>query len=208
MGPAPHLELQRLIDTRSADSSFVLDQLTSLSASDPTSPLAGHLDTHHVGIIGHSLGGATAVQTLAADPRFDVGIDLDGKLFGAEPDAHLKQPVLWVQSGEPKNNEYIEGRDRLFAGLQGGGALVTVAGSVHMGFSDSPSYWTAVGRSLVGGVLGAGAIPVADMTSMTADSIAAFVGPVPGATGAPNLDEVLRRHSAIRVDRSVAAKGF
>ncbi len=38
-------------------------------------------------------------------------------------------------------------------------------------------------------------------------AIAAFVGPVLGATGARSLDEVLRRHSAIRVDRSVAAEG-
>ena len=85
MGPAPHPELERLIDIRAADSSFVLDQLTSLAKTDRSSPLAGRLDLHHVGIVGHSLGGATAVQTMAADARFKVGVNLDGKLFGTQP---------------------------------------------------------------------------------------------------------------------------
>src|SRR3954447_12236424 len=45
MGPPPHPELQRLIDLRAADASFVLDRLAAL---DRRSPLAGHLDLRHV----------------------------------------------------------------------------------------------------------------------------------------------------------------
>ena len=41
-----------------------------------------------------TLGGATAIQVMAADPRFKVGVNLDGKLFGAEPDARLDRPFL------------------------------------------------------------------------------------------------------------------
>jgi dienelactone hydrolase len=88
-GPPPHPAVQHLIDIRTADSSFVLDQLSQLAAVDPNSPLAGHLDLHHVGIVGHSIGGATAVQALASDQRVKVGVDLDGKLFGSEPGARL-----------------------------------------------------------------------------------------------------------------------
>jgi predicted dienelactone hydrolase len=39
MGPAPHRALERLIDVRAADSSFVLDQLSELARIDPRSPL-------------------------------------------------------------------------------------------------------------------------------------------------------------------------
>ena len=83
-GPPPHPALQRLIDIRAADSSFVLDQLRR-SPNRSRSPLAGHLDLRHVGIVGHSIGGATAVQAMACDRRFKVGVNLDGKLFGASP---------------------------------------------------------------------------------------------------------------------------
>ena len=93
MGPPPHPALERLIDIRVADSRFALDQLDRLAQLEPRSPLAGHLDLQHVGIVGHSIGGATAVQVMASDPRFKVGVNLDGKLFGTEPDARLEPAV-------------------------------------------------------------------------------------------------------------------
>src|SRR6476469_1882794 len=102
MGPPPHPALERLIDIRAADSSFALDQLSRLAQLEPNSPIAGHLDLQHVGIVGHSIGGATAVQVMAGDARFKVGVNLDGKLFRAQPDARLDRPFLWLQSGETK----------------------------------------------------------------------------------------------------------
>src|SRR5205823_432444 len=65
MGPPPHRALERLIGIRVADSRFVLDQLGRLAQLEPGSPLAGHLDLQCVGIVGHSIGGATAVQVMA-----------------------------------------------------------------------------------------------------------------------------------------------
>src|SRR5205814_741802 len=132
MGPPPHPDVERLIDIRAADSSFVLDQLSRLAQVEPASPLAGHLDLQHVGIVGHSIGGATAVQVMAAYPRFKVGVDLDGKLFGTEPDARLKRPFLWIQSGDTPTAEYTQGRDRFLRGLGDGGQLLNIRKSVHM----------------------------------------------------------------------------
>ena len=37
---------------RAADSRFVLDQLTPLGQVEPASPLVGHLDVRHTGIVG------------------------------------------------------------------------------------------------------------------------------------------------------------
>jgi len=75
---------------------------------------------------------------MAGDPRFKVGVNLDGKLFGKEPEARLGRPFLWIQSGDAKTAEYTQGRDRFLAGLRDGGSLVTVHGSTHMSFTDSP----------------------------------------------------------------------
>src|SRR4051794_18582411 len=198
MGPPPHPELQRLIDVRAADASFVLDRLAALATDNRRSPLSGHLDLRHVGIIGHSLGGATAVQVMAADPRFKVGVNLDGKLFGAQPDAHLRQPLLWVQSDDARTREYTQGRDRLLAGLREGGDVVTVRGSVHMSFSDAPSYWTPAGRHLLGKAAGTGSVALAEMTRTTADAIEAFAAPALGIPSAPAVS---------RDQRLVAATG-
>src|SRR2546422_5976553 len=180
MGPAPHPALERLIGIRAADGSFALDQLSRLAQLEPNSPLAGHLDLQHVGIVGHSIGGATAVQVMASDPRFKVGVDLDGKLFAAEPDARLNRPFLWIQSDGSQTREYTNGRDRFLAHQDGGATLLLFRKSVHMSFTDAPSYLTPLGRRLIGSVAGVGSLSLADMTSTTGDTISAFVGPALG----------------------------
>jgi hypothetical protein len=167
--------------------------------------LAGHLDLEHVGIAGHSLGGATAVQVMAGDRRFKVGVNLDGKLFGREPEARLDRPFLWVQSGDAKTAEYTQGRDRLLRGLGDGGSLLTVRGSTHVSFTDSPSYLTSLGRRLAGGAT-VGSISIADMTAMTGDMIAAFVGPALGVRGGQSLNDVVAALSGVRLDRRIAAR--
>ena len=205
MGPPPHPALERLIEIRTADSRFALDQLSRLAQLEPNSPLAGHLDLEHVGIAGHSMGGATAVQVMAADRRFKVGVNLDGKLFGREPDAHLDRPFLWIQSGAAPAAEYVRSRDRLLGGLRDGGSLVTVRGSTHMNFTDGPSYLTALGRRLAGAAT-TGSISLADMTATMGDTITAFVGPALGVEGAPGLNDVVAAHSRLRLDRRIATK--
>jgi dienelactone hydrolase len=199
MGPPPHPAIERLINIRAADASFVLDQLSQLAQLDPGSPLAGHLDLKHVGIIGHSIGGATAVQALATDPRFKAAVNLDGKLFGAQSAAHLNRPLLWIQSDGPQPTEYTQGRDRLLNRLRDGGSLVTILGSVHTGFTDAPAYLTPLGRSVIGPGTGIGSISLADMTSMTSDTISAFIGPALGV----NNGHRIALHPTIRMDRLI-----
>ena len=205
MGTPPHRALERLIDIRTADSSFALDELSRLGQLEPNSPLAGHLDLEHVGIAGHSLGGATAVQVMASDPRFKVGVNLDGKLFGKEPEARLDRPFLWIQSGDAKTAEYTRGRDRLLRGLGPGGSLLTIRGSTHMSFTDGPSYLTSLGRSLVGGTT-VGSISAAAMTAMTGDAIAAFVGPTLRVDRGRTLSDVIDAHRDVRLERRIAAR--
>jgi dienelactone hydrolase len=203
MGPPPHPEVQRLIDIRTADSRFVLDKLDELATFDPASPLVGHLDLRQVGFVGHSIGGATAVQTLAADPRFKVGVDLDGKLFGAERNARLQQPFLWIQSDGSQTPEYRQGLDSFIAGLHGGGDVLTVRHSVHMSFTDSPAYMTGLGRSLLGAPT-VGSPSVFAITSVVGDSIAAFVGPALGVRNGRSFDATVASHPALAWNRRIA----
>ena len=83
--------------TNSADLSFILDHLTALNA-DPGSPFHHRLNLDSVGAMGFSLGGASAEQVLADDPRFDAGINMDGTHFGTVRDTGAPAPSLNILS--------------------------------------------------------------------------------------------------------------
>jgi hypothetical protein len=191
-------------DIRAADSSFVLDQLIDLARIEPTSPLTGHLDLQHVGMIGHSLGGATAVHVISTDARFQVGVNIDAIIPATRASASLDRPFLWLQSDSKPQDQCVQVRDELMGGLRQGGDVIVVGGSVHRSFTDTQSYFSATGR----GMLGDGARPEAvdDITWQTGDVIAAFVGPYLGGPAEPSLDQVLVRHPSVREERHVAVR--
>jgi dienelactone hydrolase len=80
---------------------------------------------------------------------------------------------------------------------------LTIRKSVHLSFSDDPSYLTSLGRGLIGSTLGVGSISLAEMTSMTGDAISAFVGPALGIRSGRSLGEVLASHPNIRLESRV-----
>jgi hypothetical protein len=112
-----------------------------------------------------------------------------------------------MQSDDARTQEYTQGRDRLLAGLRAGGDVLTVRRSVHMSFSDAPSYWTAAGRHVLGNVAGTGSVALADMTGTTADAIGAFAAHALGISSAPTMPDVLARHASLHDERLVAAAG-
>jgi hypothetical protein len=142
------------------------------------------------------------VQTIETDSRFKVAVNLDGKLFGAQSAAHPNRPLLWIQSDGPQTAEYKQGRDRLLNRLRDGGALQTIRNSTHMGFTDAPSYLTALGRYVAGPGTGVGSISLADMTTMTSDTISAFVGPALGVSSGPRMP----LHPTVRMDRLITPR--
>ncbi|WP_336764803.1 alpha/beta hydrolase family protein [Paenibacillus sp. USHLN196] len=87
------------IGIRAADARFVLDTLTQWNSNDPNQLLEGKLDLAHVGIMGHSYGGATTAEALAQDDRFKAGLSLEGGFWGKVSTTTLKQPFMYVMSG-------------------------------------------------------------------------------------------------------------
>lgn len=113
---------QKAVGVRTADASFVLDQLAVLRRGG--NPDAEHralprglgraLDLSRVGVFGHSIGGMAAAQLMFSDTRVDAGINFDCPLawdgesdlipaareglrkpfllFGAGPNTHLTLP--------------------------------------------------------------------------------------------------------------------
>lgn len=125
------------IDIRAADAQFVLDKLESVNTSDPQKILTQHLDLDHVGIFGHSLGGATATEVLSQDPRFDAGINMDGSLYKAEESgSSLTQPFMFMNSETAIAED--PSRQPFYENLPNDAYNLTIQGSSHGSFSDGP----------------------------------------------------------------------
>lgn len=86
------------VGIRVADVSFVLDQLAAVNADDPSGLLTGRLDLGTIGIVGHSFGGATAVQALSVDDRIDAGLSLEGGFWGSVTTEGLTKPFGYLAS--------------------------------------------------------------------------------------------------------------
>lgn len=75
----PLLPGESPITPRIADLRFLLDSLSALNAQGP---LAGSLDVHRVGALGHSRGGYLATIAAVEDERVRAAVNMDGFLWG------------------------------------------------------------------------------------------------------------------------------
>jgi dienelactone hydrolase len=94
-----------LVQEWSADIGFALDQLERLNASDPSGKFQGRLDMQRVGVFGHSLGGATALQFCHDDTRCKAGIDVDGAPLGNVITEVVTQPFMFLLSDHGRESD-------------------------------------------------------------------------------------------------------
>lgn len=87
----------KLGDVLTDDVTFVLDQFELIQSGQIPSRLKGKIDLKHVGVFGHSIGGATAYDA-SFDPRITAGIDLDGGLYRLHDREELQKPFLFIYS--------------------------------------------------------------------------------------------------------------
>lgn len=134
----------KAVAVRAADTRFVLDQLAALNAGRnpdaagrPLPPgLRGALALSRVGMFGHSLGGATTLAAMHADPRIRAGVNADGAIFGPVVGAGLDRPVLLLGS-EGHNRHTDPTWAALWQRLRGWRLNLELAGSAHASFTDA-----------------------------------------------------------------------
>ncbi len=97
-GPQQVQLATKLVQEWSADMGFALDQFERLNSSDPSGRFQGRLDMQRVGVFGHSLGGATALQFCHDDLRCKAGIDVDGAPLGNVIAEGVTQPFMFLLS--------------------------------------------------------------------------------------------------------------
>jgi dienelactone hydrolase len=132
----------QLMEVWIEDVKFVLQQLQELDANDPTGRFKGRLDLQRVGIVGHSLGGATAAQFCHDDAQCQAGIDIDGIPFGSVVQESLHQPFFFILSDHRKESgpepPLVEGKmESIYSKLPAETRWqVMIDGANHFSFSD------------------------------------------------------------------------
>jgi hypothetical protein len=139
----------KLAQAWTADTGFALDQLERLNTSDPSGKFLGRLDMERVGVFGHSIGGATALQFCHDDSRCKAGIDVDGVVLGSVIREGVTQPFMFVLSDH--RGESTDAADTPEAILRAGAnihsiydrlpgdrrLMITIRGANHYMFSDA-----------------------------------------------------------------------
>ncbi|WP_329224987.1 alpha/beta hydrolase [Streptomyces sp. NBC_00111] len=135
----PHDEAfwNRLVAGRAADVSFVLDELTRAHAPWEGARL---IDPSRIAMAGHSVGGASAVTSMPADPRVRAGVDIDGTTQIPLPVSGLSRPFLFLG----RQNQYTPGTgdgavttwERDWQRLTGWKRWLVVEGAEHASFTD------------------------------------------------------------------------
>jgi pimeloyl-ACP methyl ester carboxylesterase len=131
-----------LLTAWTSDIAFVLDRLLHLNSSDSAGRFVGRLDLTHVGVIGHSFGGAVAAQFCHEDSRCTAGVDIDGALHGSVVLAGLRQPFMFLLSDQGtasdwESRQFRSDIDSVYGRMSPHNRLrVIIRGAFHFTFSD------------------------------------------------------------------------
>ena len=134
--------VNKVLTAWTADIAFTLDRLEQLNRSDASGKFTGRLDMTHIGVFGHSFGGAAAAQFCHEDPRCKAGIDVDGAPFGSVVREGLHQPFLFllsnqIHSPDPEARHVAADIQSIYDHLPPDGRLrIVIRGANHFLFSD------------------------------------------------------------------------
>jgi dienelactone hydrolase len=131
----------RLVSIWSDDTRFILNKLEQLNTIDSLNRFFGRLDTHTVGIYGHSFGGATSAQFCHDEIRCKAGIDMDGRPFGPVIQTGLKKPFMFLLSGpsgepDPDVLEIKSEIENIYNSSLKSHVWISLDGAKHFNFSD------------------------------------------------------------------------
>jgi dienelactone hydrolase len=142
-GPAA-TQAERLVQVWAADAHYVA---ATMAGADRIGPLAGHVARGRLAYIGHSFGGAAALQACSTDPRCAGAVDMDGTEFGPVVHDGLRVPFLLLGSenscitGSCRPQGAEDRTDRavarsLVAASTGRASSHSIDGSRHFDFTD------------------------------------------------------------------------
>ena len=140
------------------DVKFVLDKMEKFNDGDSEDHFRGAIDMERIGMIGHSYGGATAMQILMEDERVKAGINMDGGLYGKPaPKEGLSKPFMFMKADDA--DQYLQAAKeqsdismdifkqvwdelerRTTLAMTDGGYSLMIPHTNHMSYTDFPLY--------------------------------------------------------------------
>lgn len=132
--------LKQLILVWAGDAEFVRNQFEQLNQSDAATRFTGRVDFQHVGIAGHSFGGATAAQVLTHSTAFQAGANLDGYLYGDASQLGFDHPFMTIWSGTTDDPSWVQAEPdvaALYAKIPHDAYQLKIHGAQHFNFTDS-----------------------------------------------------------------------
>lgn len=173
-------------DIRVADASFLIDQLSNATAMGHLLPHRGArpFPTNRIAMLGHSLGGETAVQAAAQDSRVRGAINWDGSFLDDYANFATSRPVLLMSHG---GADYSF--DQVWPKFTGPKLWVNVENTTHLSFTDGPSLLQGAGLENAAFGDFVGTIEPAEMVKiLVAYTTAWMKGVFKGKIGGPLLE--------------------
>jgi dienelactone hydrolase len=155
---APYIQ-PRVLDTR-----FILDQLSNATAMGELFPQRGprSFPTNRIAMVGHSLGGVTAVHAAAQDSRIRAVVDWDQQLFGPALPSNFTTPVMFFNRPNSTEPNWLDAWPQ----IQGPMFWAEVANTTHQTFFDPPMLLKVAGEDLASFADFAGTIDAEHMLRM------------------------------------------
>ncbi len=157
---------QSWLKTRKGDMDFVLDTILKNAKSESSGSVYRLIDTDKIGLMGHSLGGATAAAIGRERPEVDAVVVLDGTMFGEVTDfVNGKEVLNSTPYPVPLLNIYNE--DHYKEGLANAGVYANMVASAnaldarqtvfkgagHLNFTDLPLFSPTLAKMLGTGTI-------------------------------------------------------
>lgn len=126
--------LNQVVENWVEDNRFVLDHL--LAATNNELPFSKAIDQSKIGVMGMSIGGATATELSKSDTRIKAAINIDGLQYGFRNHEPLKVPFMMIYS---KDGQDLN--DFLFLGTDQDIYKYTIPDALHSDFTDLTVVW-------------------------------------------------------------------
>ncbi|SMF91924.1 Platelet-activating factor acetylhydrolase, isoform II [Paenibacillus uliginis N3/975] len=138
------------------DVDFVIEQLDQMNTGAIQSDFKETMDLNHIGMMGHSFGGATAFDASYLNDKIQAGINMDGTLFEIKNRESMNKPFLFMRTEDyitgieqyknsPDADEQIKKylSDELAIVddvMKYEGTLLLIDGTAHYNFTDLPLF--------------------------------------------------------------------